>query len=194
MDLSSAGYTNNQNQYNVHGSNDLVSILKRWQLGMVPGLEQQTNYNLGLEGHRENLLNQLFQNLTPASLKAAGDRQKNSIFQNSTRGAAHAAGAAAGAGFGDGAQGGLFAGAVKQGQSQASQVDSHYNDPSYLNQLYGQALGLVNQGMEPTFLQQLLQSNGQVGQQQQFNYDTRGQGLWGDVAPIAGAWAGGGFK
>jgi len=187
---SQAGQKANDNQYGVGGDNPFVDAAKHYQSQLWGGIAQGGNFAAGMEGQRENLINQIVGQLSPGGIQASAARQRNSIMENAANAGNQAAMALSGQGYGSGAAGGLLGAMFAKGAAEANASDAKFNDPSYVASVLGQGLGAVNEGMQNPLLGQAAALEPEITQQEQINYQDRGQGLFGQLAPLAGQFFG----
>jgi len=181
----------NNAAYGTGGTNPFVPIARQAQSNLWGGILGANNYAAGLEPQRESLMNQIIGQLSGGGIQAAAAKSRNNIFQNATQGGNQAAMALKGQGYGDGVSGGMLGAMLGQGVTQANASDQHYSDPSYIASILGQGVGAIGEGMQNPLAGIAEGYEPYITNQNQTNYDQRGQGLLGSIAPILGSYLGG---
>lgn len=192
---NSPAWFQNQNQsYGTGGANPLIPILEGAQAGTWSGIGQSSAFANGLEGQRENNINQMLGYLSPGGIQSQLGQVKNGIMQNATQAGQQGAMALKGMGYGDGAAGGAMAGALQQGQNAANSATQQMLSPQNYASVLGAANSVIGQGMQNPLANIAMSYENPIMGQNQFNVATQGQGLLGSLAPILGAATGqGGF-
>jgi len=190
--FSSSGLGSLNAQFGTGGNNPLVPILRGAQAGSYGGVAGATAFGNNLEGPREGILNNLINLNSVGGIQAQAARNANQITENASKTGQQTGLALQGMGLGSGVVGGAVNSAGLQGAAAVNASNQYFNNPAYQSQTLQAGLGAIGQGMQNPLLQQDLSYEPTIMGQNTFNYQTQGQGLWGQIAPLIGSFLGGG--
>lgn len=187
-------YDTQNKAFGTGGDNPFVPVAQHAQSNLWGGILGASNFANGLEGQREQNINQQLGFLSPSGIQAAAARTRNQIGENAFGAGRQAEGALKGLGYGSGTSAAGLTGSIGQGQTQANLSDQRFSDPEYISSVLQHAYGVIGQGMQNPLAEQAAGYEPYITGQNQTNYNQRGQGFLGQIAPLIGASAGpGGF-
>ncbi len=185
------GYNQANQFYGTGGSNPLIPIIGGANAAEYGGMASAANFANGLEGQREGLLTNLLNLQSVGGIQAQAARQANQINAQATNAGTQASSALKGMGYGSGAAGGVLGSSLSQGTNAVNASNAAFNNPQYISSVLKGAYGTIGEGMQNPLLQQAAGYEPLIMGQNEFNYQTRGQGLWGQLAPLLGSYLGG---
>lgn len=178
--------------FDPRGGNELSTMYKSLGFNLYPGAASNAAFGSSQDYARQQAIQNYLNMNNPASLQSELMKVQNQNNEQAATGTRNAELQAQEGGLGTGYQAGIAAGAGQQAQIANAQAARAYSPTGPVaQQMYQNSMGAYQQAYQNPELQTLMELWNPIEQQQQTNYQQRGQGVLGAIAPIVGQFAGG---